>query len=99
MDNTLPEAPPIHKLQAHTSDVRVVGRGDDTGAMEMSLQGVEDKLRCEWCGGFHVTNCWAISEATFFPDGRWASVKLIPRPKLEADTIYNLEEAINALAE
>ncbi len=63
----------------------------------MDFAQAEEVLRCQWCSGFHVTNCWAIEEVEFFPDGRWAKIKLAPRPEARKNTIYDFEEIKDAL--
>lgn len=84
----LPVAPPIHLLNSET---RVAVAEPEGGQVDV------EQLRCQWCSGFHVTNCWAIQEVEFFPDGRWAKIKLADRPEAKANTVYDPDEFINGL--
>lgn len=82
-NDDLLEAPRIH---ASVNDVaRQVANG------EVQMLDPKD-IRCEWCGGYHATNCWAVIEAEFYPDGKWSKIKLLPRPMLEKATLYDLDE-------
>lgn len=89
-DESLPVAPPIHLLRPET------GPRGEIQQPETREVSVED-MRCQWCGGFHPYNCWALREVEFFPDGRWSKVVLAPRPAAESMTIYDPDEFLNGL--